>query len=103
VSDQAGQIAGSVRADSKPVPGAPVFLWPVSESVRRSLGGPLQMRSNTEGRFSFDSLPPGDYRMLSTFDVNEIDAELMQIAGAVLIHADALQTTTIELPAWTGP
>jgi hypothetical protein len=61
------------------------------------------MRSNTEGRFSFDSLPPGDYRMLSTFDVNEIDAELMQIAGAVLIHADALQTTTIELPAWTGP
>lgn len=103
VSDQAGQIAGSVRADSKPVPGAPVFLWPVSESVRRSLGGPLQMRSNTEGRFSFDSLPPGDYRMLSTFDVNEIDAELMQIAGAVLIHADALQTTTIELPVWTGP
>jgi len=103
VSDEAGQIAGSVMTDSKPVPGAPVFLWPVSESARRSLAGSLQARSDTEGRFRFDSLPPGDYRILSTFDANEGDLELMELAGARLVHADALQTATIELPVWSAP
>jgi hypothetical protein len=103
VSDQAGQIGGKVVADTKPVPGAPVFLWPVAESARRSLSGPLQALSDTEGRFRFDSLPPGDYRMLASFDVNEIDEELIELSHAAIVHADALQTANIELPVWIAP
>jgi hypothetical protein len=103
VSDQAGQIAGKVMTDSKPVPGAPVFLWPVAEASRRSLSGPLQALSDTEGRFRFDSLPPGDYRMLASFDVNEIDEELVEMSRAAIVHADASQTTNIELPVWIAP
>jgi hypothetical protein len=103
VSDQAGQIAGKVMADSKPVPGAPVFLWPVADSARRSLSGPLQALSDTEGRFRFDSLPPGDYRMLASFDVNEIDEELIEASRAAIVHAEASQTANIDLPVWIGP
>ena len=103
VSDQAGQIAGRVMTDSKPVPGAPVFLWPIAESARQSLGGSLQSLSDTEGRFRFDSLPPGDYRMLASFDVNEIDEELIETSRAAMIHADASQTANIELPVWIAP
>jgi Carboxypeptidase regulatory-like domain len=103
VSDKAAQIAGKVMTDSKPVPGAPVFLWPVAESARRSLSGPLQALSDTEGRFRFDSLPPGDYRMLASFDVNEVDEELMEASRAAIVHADASQTANIELPVWTAP
>jgi hypothetical protein len=103
VSDKAGQIAGRVVVDSKPVPGAPVFLWPVADSARRSLGGPLQALSDTEGRFRFDSLPPGDYRLLASFDVNEIDEELIERSQAVVVHADALQTANTELTVWVAP
>ena len=74
--------------DSKPAPGEPVILWPVAEAARRSLGGPLQALADTDGRFRFDSLPPGDYRMLASFDVNEVDEGLMEVSQAILVHAD---------------
>jgi hypothetical protein len=103
ISDKVGQIAGRVMTGGQPVPGAPVFLWPVAESARRSLSGSLQILSDTEGRFRFDSLPPGDYRILASFDVNEIDEELIELSRAVVVHADALQTANIELPVWIAP
>ncbi len=103
VSDQAGQIIGRVMEGGKPVPGAPVFLWPVAESARRSLGGIPQMLSDTEGRFGFDSLPPGDYRMLASFDVNELDEELIEVSRAAVVHAEASQTATVDLPIWIAP
>jgi len=103
VSDQACQIAGRAMTDSKPATGAPVFLWPVAESARRSLSGPLQVLSDTEGRFRFDSLPPGDYRLLASFDVNEIDEELIEASHAAAVHAEASQTAAIDLPLWIAP
>ena len=103
VSDQAGQITGKVKADGKPSPGAPVFLWPVAESARRSLNGPVQTLSDTEGRFRFDSLPPGDYRVLASFDVNEIDADLIELSQAAVVHASASQTATVDLAVWVAP
>src|SRR5207248_10779658 len=39
VSDRAAQISGKVITEGKPAPGVTVFLWPVAESGRRSLGG----------------------------------------------------------------
>jgi protocatechuate 3,4-dioxygenase beta subunit len=104
VSDQAAQITGRVMVDSsRPVSSAPVFLWPVAESARRSLGGPLQTLADTEGRFHFDSLPPGDYRMLASFDVFEIDEGMIELGRAVVVHAEALQIEMVELPVWIAP
>jgi len=90
-------------ADGKPVPGAPVFLWPVAESARRSLSGSRQALSDTEGSFRFDSLPPGDYRILASFDVDEIDEELMDVSRATVLHAEASQTANFDLPLWIAP
>jgi len=103
VSEKASQIAGRVMAGDKPVPGAPVFLWPVAESARRSLSGPLQMLSDTDGRFRFDSLPPGDYRIVASFDINEIDEELIELSRAISVHADSSQTANIDLGVWIAP
>ena len=103
VSDQSGQITGRVMADGKTVPAAPVFLWPVAESTRRSVGGSLQLLTDTEGRFRFDSLPPGDYRMLASFDVNEIDEDLIEMSRAGVVRAGASQTATVDLPLWVAP
>lgn len=104
VSDQAGQIVGRVLGEaSKPVPGVPVFLWPVAESARRSLSGPLQVLSDTDGRFRFESLPAGDYRVLASFDVNEIDWDLLEVSRAPVVRAEASQTANIDLPVWIAP
>jgi hypothetical protein len=80
-----------------------VFLWPVAESARRSLSGSPQTISDTEGRFRFDSLPAGDYRILASFDVNEIDEDLLDLSQAPAVHTDAAQVATIDLPVWTAP
>jgi hypothetical protein len=103
VSDQAGRIAGRVITEGRPVPGAAVFLWPVVEAHRRSLGGGLQSTANTEGAFQFDSLPPGEYRVLASFDVGEIDEETLERGRALAAQCEARQTTTIELPLWVPP
>jgi hypothetical protein len=48
-------------------------------------------------------LPPGDYRVLASFDVLEADEESMGNSNAALVHAEALQAATIELPIWVAP
>jgi hypothetical protein len=103
VSNRAATITGKVMADGKPAPGAPVYLWPVAESARRSLNGSLQTLTDVDGRFRFDSLPPGDYRALASFDVNEIDQDLMELSQAAVVHANALHTATVELTVWVAP
>jgi hypothetical protein len=103
VSDRSGRIAGRVIAGAKPAPGAPVFLWPVADTARRSLGGPLQVVSDTEGRFHFDSLPPGDDRALASFDIPEIDEELLELSQAITVHAAASETATVDLGVWSPP
>jgi protocatechuate 3,4-dioxygenase beta subunit len=100
VSDRAAQISGTVTSDAKPVPGAPVFLWPMADAARRSLKGPRQMLTDTQGRYLFEGLPPGDYRLLATFDLSEVDEIALDEARAAVIHVDGSQKAAAELTLW---
>jgi hypothetical protein len=102
-SDQAAKITGTVMRESKPVPGAPVFLWPVAEAARRSLHGSLQVLSDVEGRYHFEGVPPGDYRLLATSDVSEVDEQVLGEARALTVSAEATRQATVELPLWIAP
>jgi hypothetical protein len=97
VSNQAGQIAG------KSAPAAPVFLWPVAEANRRSLGGIRQVLCDADGQFRFEGLPPGDYRLLASFDAVEVDAELIEASRAPVVRVEAMQVATVELAPWVAP
>ena len=103
ISGKAGSIAGNVQSDGKAVPAIPVFVWPVAEQARRSLRGPLLALSDVNGRFQFGSLPPGDYRMMATFDLSEVDEESMEVARAVTVHVEPSQTATVALTPWVAP
>ena len=103
VSDQAAQIDGSVTQDGKPVPGAPVFLWPLAEPARRSLHGYRVALADVNGHSHFDGLPPGDYRIFSSFDVTDIDEETIEEARAVTVHADPAHLSSIDLSLWNAP
>jgi hypothetical protein len=103
VADKAAQITGSVTKEGKGVPGAPVFLWPVGENAKRSLRGYRMVFADSDGIYHSGGLPPGDYRMLATFDFTEIDEAALDEGLAVLIHAESSQKTTADLPLWVSP
>lgn len=103
VSYQAAQIDAKVTEDGKPAPGAPVFLWPVEDSARRSLNGYRIALADVNGHAHFAGLPPGDYRMFASFDVSEIDEETMDQANAASIHADASRAGSVDLTLWLAP
>jgi hypothetical protein len=101
---RAGQWAGTVAgADSKLVPGAPVFLWPVTEAARRSLGGAKLVLADASGYYQFGGLPPGDYRVLASFDLSEVDEDILDAARAPVTRLDAGQRMTADLPLWIAP
>jgi hypothetical protein len=103
ISDRAAQISGSVLKESKGVPGAPVFLWPTAEAGRRSLRGYRMTIADTDGKYQFEGLPPGDYRMLATYDFTEIDEPSLDEGLAITIHAEESQKTSADLPLWVSP
>jgi Carboxypeptidase regulatory-like domain len=103
VSDQAAQLDANVMQDAKAVPGAPVFLWPVDDSVRRSLHGYRIALADVNGRAHFDGLPPGDYRVFSSFDSGEIDEEIIEQANAQSIRIEPTRAMSVDLPLWLAP
>lgn len=103
ISDQTAKMDGTVTKDGQSVPGAPVFLWPVAESARRSLHGFRETITDTDGHFGFTGLPPGDYRLLATFDMTMIDEEKLDQAHAITVHVDAGSAPQAELALWIAP
>jgi len=103
VSDRAAQLSGVVRQEGKPVPGIPVFLWPIKDEIRRMLGGPRQMLADFEGRFHFTGLPPGDYRLLATMDIREMNGDVAEESRAKFIQLSESQTAEAELAVWLAP
>jgi hypothetical protein len=74
-----GSIHGIVQSAGKPATAAPVFIETWDPVTRQRLLDPRETRTDMNGRYRFDALPPGDYRVLSTFDyssppVQEFDA-----------------------------
>jgi hypothetical protein len=103
VSDRAGHVTGTVGLAGASIPGSPVFLWPVSDDARRSLGGVRQTLADTQGHFDFQGLPPGDYRVLATFDYSQADLEVFEEARAPTITVAAGQRTLADLTLWVAP
>ena len=103
VSDQAGHITGTVAVAGASVPASPVFLWAVAEEARRSLGGVRQVLADTQGHYEFHGLPPGEHRVLATFDFTQADGEVFDEARAPTITVAASQATVADLPLWVVP
>lgn len=99
VSTEPGRIEGVVLREKKPVIGAPVYLLAASAEVRQRTHGLLEVQSDHEGKFAFVGLPAGDYRILSTVDLDEIDENTLDHARAesVAVSEGATKSVTISL------
>jgi hypothetical protein len=103
IQSKAAHIGGSVTTEGKAVPGAPVFLWPIADNARRSLKGYRMVFADSDGKYRLDGLPPGNYRLLATFDLTEIDEAAMDEAQAISIHAEESQIAAADLTLWVAP
>ena len=59
--------------------------------------------SDVAGKFRFDGLPPGDYRILASFDLSEVDEEALEEARAMSVTMEASRTSTVDVPLWIAP
>lgn len=89
IASKAGGVDVRVIDQEKPVPGIPVFLWPVQPDVRRRSQGPRRLDANSKGEVRFVGLAPGEYRVVASFDLDLVDQETVDAAQAPAITLGA--------------
>jgi hypothetical protein len=83
LSSSPGSIGGAVTASGQdPVAGAPVYLEAYDPDQRKRLGDVRMVRTDVRGQYQFPGLPPGHYRVVSSFEFQMPDSMTMEAAGA---------------------
>ncbi len=103
LSGNAAIVRGRVLQEGQPVPGAPVFLWPVTAGARRSIQGPKMAWTDLNGNYKFEGLAPGEYRLLSSFDFSEVSGEIVAEAKAAAVTLAESQSATMDLAIYQLP
>ncbi len=95
ISGGASAMHGVVKESGSPASWAPVFLETWDPIERKRVVDLRETRADIRGNYRFDGLPPGTYRVLSTFEYLAPDTNAMDLGGAlpieIVAHTD-LQT-----------
>jgi len=93
-----GSVQGAVKSGGDCVAGAPVYLEAWDAAAKKRVGELRMARTDAQGQFLFSGLAPGDYRILSTFEYLDPDAETMtQAAQEITVAAHAEKPLDVEL------
>ena len=65
--------------------------------------GRCNFSPDVNGQFRFDGLPPGDYRLVASYDLTEVDEESIEAAQALVVHVDKSATVSADLAPWLAP
>jgi Carboxypeptidase regulatory-like domain len=77
--------------------GAPVYLEAIHAETHKRLLDPLSTRTDARGEYRFHGLPPGTYRLLSTFDIEDPDEAMMEAARARQVQVKEAATEPLDL------
>jgi hypothetical protein len=97
LSMKAASISGIVSSSSNPVVGAPVFLQLVNPEAPDLSLQSWTGRADPQGNFSFTSLAPGTYRLMSSFDVDFDDPLAREKSVAITLQEGDAITQPLEL------
>jgi hypothetical protein len=99
LSNGPGGIHGMVKVSNAPAWGAPVFLERWDPVTRQRLLDLRETRTDMRGNYRFDSLPPGEYRVLSTYEYASPDSNAFDIAqpGAVRVESSTNPQVDLDL------
>jgi hypothetical protein len=83
MSGNVSNLHGFVKDAGEPVTGAPVFLEPMDLEPARRINNVYTALTDTHGFYRFSSLPPGRYRLMSSFEYQMPDSKIMENARAI--------------------
>ena len=93
-----GAVTGAMSGTGRePVAGAPVYLEPYDAASRKRLGDARMARTDMQGKYGFYGLPPGDYRILATFEYQSPDSEAMDAAAAPMVKVEESRDAALDL------
>ncbi len=96
-SGGASALHGIVRTGNEAVEGAPVFLEAWDPDERRRLLELRSVRTGSDGTFRFESVAPGVYRVMSSFEYLSPDPIAMELGGSKIIKIEAHTDPQMEI------
>ena len=98
-----GVLRGVVKGGGEPVVGAPVYLEAYDPTYRKRLMDLRVVLSDMRGGYRFDSLAPGTYRVLATFEYQNPDSAVMDLALATSVRIEAHGNAQADLALYGQP
>ena len=103
VSAGPSSIHGIVRTSADPVAGAPVYLEAYNTTENKRVADLRTAVSDIDGRYRFEGLAPGTYRILGTFEYLSPDVHTMTDTGAQPVTLDAHTDLARDLELYDIP
>lgn len=97
VLNPGGIVEGVVKKQDAVWPGAPVYLVAQNLEQHVLIHGTMRATADAAGKFRFVSLPPGQYLLISTYDLDEITKETLADARAATVSIAEGRTETVAL------
>jgi hypothetical protein len=97
LSDGASTLRGVVKVSGAPVTGAPVFLETWDPDTRKRLADLRSTRTGMDGSYRIESLAPGTYRVLSTFEYLAPDSDALDLASARTLKIESHTDLQLDL------
>jgi hypothetical protein len=97
LSNKPASISGTVTALSMPVTGAPVFLQLLNPLRPELALQSWEVRADAQGHYVFNSLPPGDYRLMSSYELDYDEPVAREKSAAVQLSEGQSAEQPIEL------
>ena len=103
ISGGPAAVHGVVRQSGKGAAGVPVFLegWdPITRNRKIDL---RETRTDATGNYRFDSLAPGEYRVLATFDYAAPSPQAFDNLGATAVRLEKASDSAVDLELMGNP
>jgi hypothetical protein len=97
LSNKPASISGTVTALSMPVTGAPVFLQLLNPLRPELALQSWEVRADAQGHYVFNSLPPGNYRLMSSYELDYDEPVAREKSAAVQLSEGQSAEQPIEL------
>ena len=92
--------AAGIRGTVKDAPYAPVYLEAYDGGARKRIGELKTTYADARGQYRFQNLPPGTYRLLSTFEYRSPDTETIGLSPAESLTLTAKSDIVKDFDLW---
>jgi len=95
-------LSGEVRTPEGEVAvGAPVYLRAIGADLQRRVGGVREARTGSDGIYRILALPPGEYEVLSSFQLQDPESDLWPTGFSVFVNLAEGESEDLDLTLTT--